>query len=396
MNSLKYGLVLPALAAFMLLFQVKTVAQEKETSTITKETKVKIAVHINKDSKDDELKKQAQIFKNEFDADVDFQNMKRNDKSEITAVKVTVKDKANSQVYEVAGTEPIAPFSIEAEKDETGRKSFSFGTGSKQHFVKGRNMIVRGNRVKGDTLFTNKDMIIMDKSSMAEMPVPPTPPDFPKVQPFEGHWSVNSLKFGDTDALIVINGVKQKKGSEIKLPLNEEIAEFNILKDKEAKKKYGKEGKDGVVEIITRKTAGMRMGRLGHGGGNGYAITIPEGDLNFDFDMESFGDMDMMRLNGFDDFQKMFEDMDGNFNFSGDMNMSDEDMEIVMKRIKSAQDKLKNTIPQVKKELKQSRSEKEYKEALEEAKKGMEEARKEMEKARKDLEKTRQQLNKKI
>lgn len=387
MNSLKYGLVVPVLAAFMLLFQVKTVAQEKKTSSIVKESKVKIASHIHKDSNDDELKKQSEIFKNEFDADVNFQNVKRNEKTEITGIKVTLKDKGKSQVYEVDGTEPIATFTIQAEKDETGKKTYAFGNATNSRILRGKD--IRINTQKRDSLNIDRSKRHGNLNSM------PASPDFPGSDLGKGHWSVNSLKFGDTDALIVVNGVKQKKGSEIKLPLDQEIAEFNILKDKEAKKKYGKEGRDGVVEIITRKTNGMRMSRLGHGGGNGYSITIPEHDFNFDFnfDTDGIGNMDIFRMGEIEDLHKLFEGMDSSFSFEN--HMTDEDMAVVMEKLKKGQEKLNAKSSKLDQKLKSNGVDKEYKEALEEAKKGMEEAKKELEKARKDLEKTRQQLNKK-
>lgn len=396
MNSLKYGLVLPVLAAFMLLFQVKTVAQEKKSYNSVIESKVKVVEMITKDSKDEELKEKKKVFKEEFDTDVDFQNVKRNDKSEITAVKVTVKDKTQSQVYEVAGTEPISPFTIEVEKDDAGRKSIAFGNGNKSRIVRGDNFKIFGDPRKGDTLVADRKMIIKGRGSVDNFPTPPSPPNFPEDIIARGQGT--SMKFGDTDALIVINGVKQKKGGEIKLQPGEDVAEINVLKDKEAKNKYGKEGKKGVIEITTRKGPQVRMGRLAplHGNGHAYAITIPEGEFNFDFDfnMDDLGDMDVFRFNGMEDMQRMFEDMGRNFSFSTEMN--DEQMADVMERIKEAQEKLQSAMPEIKRELKNNGlSEKEYKEALDEAKKGMDEARKEMEKARKDLENARKQMNKK-
>jgi hypothetical protein len=393
MNSLKYGLMLPALAAFMLLFQVKTIAQEKKTNSSIIESKVKVVEMITKDSKDEELNEKKKVFKEEFDTDVDFQNVERNDKSEITAVKVTVKDKTQSQVYEVAGTEPIAPFTIEVEKDDAGRKSIAFGNTNRNRMVRAENFRILGEARKGDTLADRK-MIIKGLGNLGNVPVPPTPPNVTGGINMGG----TNMNFGDTDALIVINGVKQKKGAEIKLPPGEDVASINILKDKDGKNKYGKAGKKGVIEITTRRGPQVRMGRLAplQGNGHAYAITIPEGDFNFDFDfnMDDLGDMDVFRLEGMEDVQKMLEDMGGNFRLSTEMN--DEDMADVMERIKEAQEKIQNAMPEIKRELKNNGlSEKEYKEALDEAKKGMEEARKEMDKARKDLEKARKQMNKK-
>ena len=118
-NSWKYAVVLPALAAFMLAFQVKVVAQEKSpekaVETVSYE-KMKIALEITKDSKDEELEKEKSIFKQEFNADIVFSNISRNSNSEITGIKVTVNDTEQSKVFEVNGNEPIKPFTIQIEK----------------------------------------------------------------------------------------------------------------------------------------------------------------------------------------------------------------------------------------------------------------------------------------
>jgi len=57
--------------------------------------------------------------------------------------------------------------------------------------------------------------------------------------------------------LLVIDGVKSKKGVEEIDPST--IASMTVLKDEEAAKKYGDEGKDGVIEITTiNKASGMQ------------------------------------------------------------------------------------------------------------------------------------------
>ncbi len=118
-NSWKYAVVLPALAAFMLVFQVKVVAQEKTPDKAVETAsyeKMKIALEITKDTKDEELEKEKDIFKKEFNADIIFSNINRNSNNEITGIKVTVKDTEQSKVFEVNGNEPIKPFTIQIEK----------------------------------------------------------------------------------------------------------------------------------------------------------------------------------------------------------------------------------------------------------------------------------------
>jgi|WetSurSiteA1Bulk_404760.scaffolds.fasta_scaffold01057_4 TonB family protein len=59
-----------------------------------------------------------------------------------------------------------------------------------------------------------------------------------------------------TNPLVVIDGVKSKKGVEEIDPST--IASITVLKDESATNKYGKEGKDGVIEITTiNKASGM-------------------------------------------------------------------------------------------------------------------------------------------
>jgi hypothetical protein len=132
-SSWKYGIVLPALVAFMLVFQVQTIAQEKpseKSEPLNVQAKSKITVEVTKDSKDEELQADKKMIKEEFGADVNFENIKRNQNKEITAIKVTVTDAGQSQHYEVSGNTPISPFTVEVQKDNSGRNSVSFGTGA--------------------------------------------------------------------------------------------------------------------------------------------------------------------------------------------------------------------------------------------------------------------------
>ncbi|WP_159802003.1 M56 family metallopeptidase [Flavobacterium sp. MK4S-17] len=276
MNSWKYATVLPALLAFMFFFQLKVTAQEKETEITSNYTeKVKVALEVNKDSKNKELESEKEFFKKEFDTDVKFENINRNAKGEITAIKVTLKDKTQNSVYEVSGTEPIAPFTVEIERNSSSAKnSFSFGSPKKGYTIN------NFPNTPTDTTGTKTYMFVN-----GNIPVPPAPPVPPAgtapqappapavIAPVKRHWSVSSWKYGDEDALIIINGVKQKKGEPLKLPLNEEIKEATILTKKEGRKKYGKDGKNGAVEIITSRVAAV------YGTGNiNYGIAIPQMD----------------------------------------------------------------------------------------------------------------------
>lgn len=408
-RSWKYAVVLPALVAFMLLFQVKTVAQEKQPAkTASSAEKVKIALEVHKDSKDAELEADKKVFKDEFDTDVTFSNITRNSKSEITGIKVAVKDKTQSKVYEVAGTEPISPFTIEVEKNSTkGTNTIAFGEAA----GRGR-LLQRMASIKSDTLFMKRDLPRSYVNEDAEDDVPPVPPvppvpgmRMPAVPPVTGHWSVNKFTIGNDDMLVVVDGVKQKPGSPVQLSLDREIDKVTMLKDKEGKKKYGKDGKKGVIEITTKKAEsfGSNLPR-------GRAFIYRNGDdqviadnFNFQFNTDEMGN-DIMKIIGDGDVFKMLpegfmedqlrnaREQLGNANEQlgdiyeqlGNANESMGNARVELHRLKSGSPNLNSKeMDDVRKEMEKARNE-------------MEKARKELEQARKEMQAKRKEMTRKV
>ena len=246
-NSWKYAIILPALAAFIMLFQIKVVAQEKapEVKTAAQE-KTKISISIDKDATDAELAKQADIFKDEFDADVTFSDMARNSKGEITAIKVVVKDKGQSKVYQLSGNNPISTFTIEMEKDSgTDNTSIAFGT------PKSRGVIAERQ------IHTEKDTVIHRTRELKTFANTASGNDEENniAYAYASSNGTSSANISPNGALVIVNGVKQPKNDDeqIQLPKGQSVSSMNVLSAKEAKKKYGKEGKKGAIEITTKK-----------------------------------------------------------------------------------------------------------------------------------------------
>ncbi len=255
-NSWKYAVVVPALVAFMFCFQLKVTAQEKAPDAETVErTSVKVALEVTKDTKDEALEAEKDFFKQEFDTDITFSDITRNEKGEITGIKIVAKNSDETSVYESSGETAIAPFTIEVEKDDNGNQKISFGvtpgikaTGNVSLYQSEDNTI---------SYTTDKEIIISDSSApknTARASSITTKNTYPAPAQ-EGNWSVNNIAIDNKDLLIIINGVKQEKGESIKLPLNMEIDKMNFLDKKDSKKKYGKDGKKGAVEITTKKRA---------------------------------------------------------------------------------------------------------------------------------------------
>lgn len=407
-NSWKYAIVLPALTAFILLFQVQTKAQVKEGSPsgIVKQDRVKIAVEINKDTKDSELTENANAFKDDFDANVAFTNVTRNTKSEITGIKVTVKDKTQSQVYEVSGAEPIEPFTIEMEKGSGNAKNnISFGTPGNHMMMPGHAYVITDGD-ESDTTRTIRARVIQS-NSFAAPPNCPSPavmgyaaPPFPPA--FAG--SGMQVNF-DEDALVVVNGAKQKKGSTISLPMGQQIQSVRMMDPKEAKKKYGKEAKKGAIEITT--APGMAGGfAMAPGRGNtAYTLNLSNppafvmaDDMTFDFDIDSdvymkdFNDLSEEDMKAYGISKEEFEELKADLERSkADMEKSREQFANDRVRIVKSRaelDKRKAGSQQEEAEIQQARQE------LENARKEVEQARKEVEQARKEMAKELEKMKK--
>jgi hypothetical protein len=391
MNSWKYAVVLPALAAFLVLFQVKVVAQEKAPAKTTfSEEKTKISVEITKDASDEQLAEETKVFKEEFDADVTFSKVTRNATSEITGIRVDVKDKNQSKVYEISGNEPIAPFTIEMEKGfENGMNSIVFGGGSGD-FMISADRIHYTDRIAADTLLFDRKAPIM-AYGYADGMHNPAPP----VMPFPSRGGNVMLSSGDE--LVVIDGVKQKKSEQIVLPGSTEIASITILDSKEAKKKYGREAKEGAVEITTRKVPGGRMKIMGPGS---YSIDVPDYGESFSYNIEipeidfAFPEFSDMQIEEFPDL-KVFEDMgEVRMKILSDGEMTDEERKMMREQLENVRKQLEGSKEQREMHMRLLNSD-ELKREMEEMRKELEKSRKAIEESRKDLEKSRREMNKK-
>ncbi|RKS14452.1 M56 family metallopeptidase [Flavobacterium sp. 120] len=173
-NSWKYALVLPALIAFVLLFQIKTIAQEKNEIKIEKYS-VKTEFHITSKSTTEELNSIKKFFKDENDLEISFSGIKTNKNDEIIAIKVKLKDKKGSQkIYQTSEETPIKSFTIFAENDINNNLNFGFSANLKD------NAHLKNHFDHINALNTPKDEVAPN-TEVKEIPVPPTPPNAKEI-----------------------------------------------------------------------------------------------------------------------------------------------------------------------------------------------------------------------
>jgi hypothetical protein len=123
-NYWKYCTIIPALAAFVFLFQIEIIAQErKENQEVTPKTTSDDVYKIEKTTTDQELKVIAEKIKQNHDFDVAISNVKRNTNKELTAIKMNIKKGAQEvQTIQIDGDEPIKSFGLAVSTEDNGIK----------------------------------------------------------------------------------------------------------------------------------------------------------------------------------------------------------------------------------------------------------------------------------
>ena len=131
-NSWKYAVILPALVAFVLFFQIETIAQEKSSKgkVIESSTAIENSVDvykINKNTTDEELKEKTTALNKNYGIKAVFSSIKRNSKNELIAIKVNLqKGEEKNQEMAIKGTEAINTFGIIISKNENGILTIDF------------------------------------------------------------------------------------------------------------------------------------------------------------------------------------------------------------------------------------------------------------------------------
>ena len=244
-NSWKYATVIPVLAAFVLLFQIKVIAQEKVTVIKTKEhaPTERVIVVIDKNSSNEAMKNDASNLKKKYGIALNISKVKRNDKGEITGIKVDFKDKkGNTGVNQVNGDKPIKPITMVMNMDENGNNEIGFYTNN-------NDVVVNINKEDLEKAIHEK-VVIVEKPDVNVMEWKTDPKD----RTVEKEIVITKSDDGSEKPIIFINGEKMDMDMEELSEIDPEIIEtMNISEGEHAVEVYGTDGKKRVYSINTRK-----------------------------------------------------------------------------------------------------------------------------------------------
>jgi beta-lactamase regulating signal transducer with metallopeptidase domain len=163
-NLLKLAVVIPVLILFLYQFQVKIIAQEKPNLNQISPEKPVFKVLITKNSTDEFLKTESEKVKAQSNIDLKFSHIKRNKKSEITQIRVSLNDnKGTTSEHETESDEPIEDFVIHCEKNSEN--------GSVNFYTKK----FKDSKMVGLVESDDKDVAV-EMPEMQSLPTPPMPP----------------------------------------------------------------------------------------------------------------------------------------------------------------------------------------------------------------------------
>ncbi len=270
-NLIKYALITPLLAAFLIFFNTKTVAQVKETASTSTDQNFQInlsqiEISVDKNSSDENLTIDAKYVLDKTDVDLKFSKIKRNTLGEIIAIKATYKsENGQSGTYNIASDDPIEPFnfSVVMNKDKTikaigfkqnsieDQNSFVFSTDvdsnetestSSFQTVTTNTITIDSDNIENDSIFKNIDVSTIKKININK-----------NKNGKGGKIEIEINEKNHPNPLVIIDGKEASPGFNLDTVDPDNIASINVLKDASAISKYGEKAQNGVIEIITKK-----------------------------------------------------------------------------------------------------------------------------------------------
>ncbi|TDW51357.1 BlaR1 peptidase M56 [Flavobacterium sp. 270] len=180
-NYWKYSAIIPALGAFIFLFQMETIAQEKKQSQkeITQnQAKDNDVYKITYSTTDQELTALVKTLKTKHNVDVVISEVKRNSKNELINILVEIKNGTEEvQTIQIEGNNAIKECSIVISTESDGTKKVNLiteGESDAPMTVENDRVVVRNAPDAPDIPDTP------DVPNVSDAPTPPTVPQFPQ------------------------------------------------------------------------------------------------------------------------------------------------------------------------------------------------------------------------
>ncbi|WP_433830873.1 M56 family metallopeptidase [Flavobacterium anhuiense] len=272
-NSWKYYAVIPALAAFVLLFQIEVIAKERPQIVKTNSGDIRSVdvYQIKKSTTDKELKELAGVLKKLHNIDLEVSKVKRNALNELTSIKVDlINGNETTQSIQTGKKEAIKDFGIVIVTGKNGARRAGIKTYDEKIAVsksltvndKENNTIEIKNTTTNSQTNVNVNSNTSTKTNSdtntnvsASYVITNSDSHNTKVTTSDGKTKIivsNSTKTNLKDQLIVVDGEEMPSNFDINSIKAENIESISVFTGINATNKYGDKGKNGVIEIETK------------------------------------------------------------------------------------------------------------------------------------------------
>lgn len=271
-NSWKYYVVIPALVAFVLVFQVETIAKEKQQIVQSSNGEIKSldVYKIKKTSTDADLKEIKEKLKSIHNVDFQASEIKRNAQNQLISIKIDIKNgKQTAQSIQTSGNEAIKDFGILVTTDENGIKKIGIQTTSeqtnssaktaKQPKVAISNELKNKTETNADTHSSTSTKTNNNISTNISTFVTTNTNSNASTKVVTTNNGSNVTVYSSTNKtplesqLIIIDGEEMPAGFDIEDIDNGKVKSVSVYNGTNALAKYGDKGANGVIEIETRK-----------------------------------------------------------------------------------------------------------------------------------------------
>ncbi|MFH6959886.1 M56 family metallopeptidase [Flavobacterium aquidurense] len=262
-NLWKFSIVIPALVAFVFLFQIEIEAKEKQQ--VTKELSEKIksvdVYKIKKNATDSQLKEIKEKLKSIHNIDFDASEIKRNAENDLTSLKIDLKNgDQQSQSIQTGGNQTIKDFAIVVTTENDGSKKVGIQTtdatskDSKTVTIKQQKTKVKTNDSTNSNVST-KTGTNSNNDTETTITTGSDNNTTTKITTSNGGAQIIVSGSGKNDSngkrLVIIDGVEMPSSFSFDNYKSGDIKTMNVLKGDMAIAKYGDKGKDGVIIIET-------------------------------------------------------------------------------------------------------------------------------------------------
>ena len=179
-NSWKYTLVLPALAVFMMAFQVNVITQENNKKQSGRNDTSQVV--ICKSSTDDYINESCERIKKEHNIDLKFSEIKRNTQGEILSIEGTFNDnKGTNGNYRQTRDTPINTLKFLIKKGKNGNDEIGFSNVDQKNTLENENLVsdIDATEPPVPPAFPSGPIPELPEIDMSKMPTPPVHPANP-------------------------------------------------------------------------------------------------------------------------------------------------------------------------------------------------------------------------